>query len=394
MSEGGRAFLSVRVLDLPSDTQVAGRLYRVDNRGRLKLRRSISIPNASGALILFLEAGTYAVEAVLPSGQIVSHVFELAVGQDLPIGLNVDLPSPHEWMRWETYAGLVDIRQYNQIADGNVEGRSSFQVSWHNAKPILDWDTLDTAIRNRAPIDFAGPSQEGPWFQLENHDRLSQKILVRSAGRAACVARAGAAITLQPVIANGIYRIVMYGAPADRSIRAWMTVVDNPIIASALAYQARGAIEAAKSILEERHSVSSWVVKSDRDVCAVLYAYLHARDCLWLDARRALEQLCQSSLLADVYILSAWYRLLAPTDTDLQLIEDDLHRAYARGLPAFSQGVRLLRDGLALFGNHRGGERADVVRRVARRVDFTQPFTSLRLSSAASRLDDPSGGAA
>ena len=113
------------------------------------------------------------------------------------------------------------------------------------------------------------------------------------------------------------------------------------------------------------------------------------------DARSWLEHERQSSTLADIHILSAWYRLLGGiTGKDLRLVEDDLNHAYACGLPAFSQGVRLLRDGLALFRSELGGERADVVRRVARRVDFTQPFTSLRLSSAASRLDDPSGGAA
>jgi hypothetical protein len=401
-SGGGRVYLTVLVLDVPRDTQVAGTLYRVDANGRLTLERSISIPKTSGdygGLTLFLDAGTYAVEAVLPSGQRISEVFELDDGQDLSIVLRFNLPSPHEWMRWETYAGLVDERRYHEAAGGgDLGGHPSFEVSWHDGERMLEWDLLDRAILNPVPIDFAGPPREGPWFDRANQDRLSQKVVVRSTGApAVCVARAGTAVTLQPVVTGGQYQIVMYGAPADRSIRAWTTVIDNPIFASALAYQARGATDSAKAVLRERQlSIGPGTAFGTVfDCCAILYLYLHDRDRLWFDPRLWLEYQRQSSTLADVHILSAWYRLLgAMTAEDLQPVQDDLNHAYACGLPAFSQGVRLLRDGLAMFGSDLGGERSDVVRRVARRVDFTQPFTSLRLSSAASRLDDPSGGAA
>jgi hypothetical protein len=65
----------------------------------------------------------------------------------------------------------------------------------------------------------------------------------------------------------------------------------------------------------------------------------------WIDALVA-----ANPLISDPWVIRAWYRIHAGEAGQDALIKGDLLEAARRGLPVFSEGMRLLLDGLQMMG--------------------------------------------
>ena len=68
--------------------------------------------------------------------------------------------------------------------------------------------------------------------------------------------------------------------------------------------------------------------------------------------------------------------------SDIEEARDALFKAYGRGLPFFSAGVRWLLNGLTIFADDDDTEAREMAKRVHRvslRTDMSQPFTVIRM---------------
>jgi hypothetical protein len=75
------------------------------------------------------------------------------------------------------------------------------------------------------------------------------------------------------------------------------------------------------------------------------------------------------------------------SESDIEEARHILFRAYRRGLPFFSAGVRWLLSGLTIFaeeGNSEAESMARAVHRISLRTDMSQPFTVMRFGPRSS----------
>ncbi len=96
--------------------------------------------------------------------------------------------------------------------------------------------------------------------------------------------------------------------------------------------------------------------------------------------------------IPDGAVLEGWMRLKGRgDDTQLEAARKCLLAAFARGIPYYTLGMRLLVDGLTLFANDAAeagrrddevGSALEIARWFSMRADMKQPFTTLRLPPA------------
>jgi hypothetical protein len=390
------------------DSDALAVVYRVDDQGGLSVQGRYAIPvhdrydGRPNELLrwfsLELPPGRYAVEACTPSRKLSSGIFELDREGGGYVRLPFEEESPHEWLGWEHFAGVVPDRGRYLDLIGKAHAQER-EVVIHNQSD-WDWWIGDPFLRLVAVIakrNGAVPSR-AKGLTPNFDDGFTAKYLLDSgeadhgltfgsvsSGFATSVFRLPFSDEPEPMTGE----LAVHRSPGSRSLKVWVTRTD-PLVASALAYFTSGATDVATLVLSQnaKHIERSFERTSPISLCGILYMDLLLRSEDRWRRRFLLEYLMERhAALADVHILSAWHRLADGRDDEeaLAAIKQALHAGYRAGLPFFTYGVRLMVDGLTLFAEEPPLAMVlEHVRRVSRRVDFGQPFTTIRLESDSS----------
>jgi hypothetical protein len=178
------------------------------------------------------------------------------------------------------------------------------------------------------------------------------------------------------------------GALRDASGRAAVTIQD-PRMGALMAYMRQGQLPKASALLTDR-ARDMLFAKMSNPLAATAGAYVllategTPEEKSWHQWIRNLRN--WHKWLPDGAILHAWLLLKhQSSDEDVDEALKALLEGFDRGLPFFTNGVRVLLDGLTMFSKTNGEtdqevtKREAAVRRVARRLNHRQPFTSVLL---------------
>ena len=163
--------------------------------------------------------------------------------------------------------------------------------------------------------------------------------------------------------------------------------VQDPQLGTYLGYLAGGRLAEARTVIDQALEMLFSKYENPFAAAAGGYVLISAatakRDEPW---RGWLANLSRSfTWLPDGAVLYGWSLMASDDDADIDLARASFLEAYRRGLPFFAEGVRRLRNGLAMFvGEDPDGEikaALKVVDSVAERCNPQQAFTSIRLGA-------------
>lgn len=323
-----------------------------------------------------LLAGPYQVRATLPSGEILSTQARVEPGGTSRVSLWPRQPSPRESLAWAYSLKQLDplaLRSSRDEIAGLMPGfdwaESKFEFdlwrrdptsAWGIAEPTTEYARIlhvDDSVRGVEPNALTVLKLELPAAGGFPDD---QPILVTPYWLQTRGSKAPSRFTALPVPSMPVrgmqLRVLVVRDDNEEPDFDPISVLansGNPRAEALLGYLATGAFEAAHRVSEDVLSQAESMLKSKRDdpASAAIGGYYILR------AGR-LERLHDWSrnmdrwfpLLADGAVIHAWH-LMGQPRPDLALARERLLEAEQRGLPQFTQGLRLLFDGLDFFAH-------------------------------------------
>jgi len=400
-------------------------LYPITPQGTSSPQRRspFAIPAGSGNNFYTLEAapGRYLIEAQLPSGDVVNQEVTL---DDSSAPLEVRLKSdrsPHEWLSWQQFSGKVAERGRYNREEASPSSSVPCLSSGTFASPFTDplnqawqWEALAGAVRNRE-THFPWLVQKPPLTARNYDGRVQSYVLTATMlGLPWQPPPRGT-----PALEKGRALLVMRFDPE-------VELISLPLPWITLDQSREGLLDiAVRSVLDNPQSPRTTLTVRDPSIGSAL-SYMTAgsldRACLLFDSAREMlfdKQMNPLAAAAGAYVLVStqqgadrqnwhawvknlmdWYPWLPDgaiqygrmkirdedSDSDIDEARDVLFKAYARGLPYFSAGIRWLLNGLTIFaddGDEEARAYAANVHKVALRADMSQPFTVIRLGPRA-----------
>jgi hypothetical protein len=344
----------------------------------LETVRELSVP-VGGMVDVEVAAGRYLVRARLPSGETVStetSVEEGAVGQAV---LRPRVESPHEWLDWQFFLGNLKPQEGSlEIARfksawlriwSSEQGSYSVQP-WESGDKVVRWDRAgDQVVANFSLREWYPPQlrflQVGgpqvPWRLIALPPASDLEVLVR-----ASTDESDFDVGLKVEVATG-----------DRSVEAL------------LGYLASGAVPAARVVGDEVVAEQLFQAKMANPMGAAIGGYYLLR----VGADQRLHDWANNFVnwidwLPDAPVIHAWQLLRQRTGSTMpgpaiDLAGDRLLEAVERGVPVYTEGLRLLVNGLRLLKEQAGWRSSpDLTRafqkisRYAAAADWSQPLTT------------------
>jgi hypothetical protein len=397
--------------------------------------RGIAIPAGFGEhRTVTVEPGRYLVEAVLPSGEILSEETEVPDGGDATVDLG-GTESPHEWLGWQVLMGNVDLAAEPRArpdeadeadqAEGlegewaqppGVAGSPPPAVHWIGdpARPLAGtepangeaWSLIARLLDAEealGDISSSGPRPLEPtvWDEDRRLYRLAadgpaswdedagpdgspvprRYVLVDVGARRELVS---VPVPWTNVQTHGqaaaellVQAEAVGGSPVALSVR-------DPVVGSALAYMTAGALPAARHLFGQARDMLFGKMMNPLGAAGGGYvllaveadepgAYWHE----WIGNLRS-----WFPWLPDGAIQDGWLRLRhRRTDADVEAARAALFEGYDRGLPFYSAGIQWLVEGLTLLAHDdvEARRRLEQVQPIAWRVNVQQPFTTVLL---------------
>jgi hypothetical protein len=408
--------------ELPGGLRLVGNIYAA-TRGNPS-QRHVMIPLGWDvpAAEFSLPAGRYVVEAVLPSGEVLSDDVEVTDDRAATVTLDAT-DSPHESHSWQYVVGNIEPGALfhsdvtyavprsagsHSSAFAQAPGPEAVDVTLLSGGPpggpgfpALDRlrvlpppEALDaiTGLLSgpRVPVPATQPDPDAPLYRfgeqaLQVPGPAPQRLTVTSGGDAYLVTlpfpwrgpRGDDAVV--EMLVN--LRQGPTGSPISVAVR-------DELVGAGLAYMSTGALDKAALMFADVQRMLFAKVENPLAAAAAGYVLIGTERATqrqmwdpWLEnLRRWFPD------LADGAIVLGARRLI---QGDINAARELLLEGYERGLPAYTLGLSWLVDGLAAFPDDpRCAAAVQNVRRVCWQVDMREPFVVLRLGSVAGGPDD------
>jgi hypothetical protein len=394
---------------------ILARVYPLDRPEMEATRpRTVMIPAGRNPGVgVDLPAGRYLLEAYLPNGDVATETVTVRDGANAPVLLRAT-DSPQEWLSWQHLTGASPVWtpsatgfaravQLDVVTTGlppNAFPAALLGV-WKGASAqTLQWRTVSVPPRPQETQPFlegrlsvtAYLYDRGPW---QDGSRCYGLVADPPAG--------------PPLLAvlplpwhqtdfsgDALVDVIVDARDARAKGREWplrvSVVARDNVMAAVFGYLSSGDLPAAGRVAET--AVDMLYQKGENPLAAAGGAYALVR--LPIDAQQRpvwvpwLQNLRQRfPWLPDGAILDGWAHLNGiGRKPDIALAAAAFVAAAERGLPFYSDGVRLLFEGLTRVdaqveaGSRPAGfaKAFEFARRMALRVDVRQPFTVVRLS--------------
>jgi len=399
--------------DIPRNGVIAN-IYALDPDKSQNSKRNLVIPVGYGARYetVNLEPGNYLVEALLPSGDILSQEAATKEGQ-FP---EVDLQGEHSAHEWHSLHNLL----------GNVEAGDSYYRSYDRVK---EWSSLDVwALRNPPPelrsgtpegsrawqslvkwtakgsaqaMDDIGPSLEVSLpndrdgaTQVHSFRMGAEHLPKEQLPRWYALAKSVKALQLVSVPAPWFNLDNSHELPVELLVRqseggdleASFSVPDLDL-STALGYMSRGALQAAAHLVDQADAVNMLFLKWTNPLGAAGGAYILLGTQPLTDTRPWHEWvrnlMNHFPWLPDGAIQYAWLQLRQGSSPEnRRRAREALIKAFSRGIPYYTLGLQWMIDGLTLLGedDKEAQRMLRSVQQVTWRADMSQTFTSIGLA--------------
>ena len=376
-------------------------------------KRNIIVPVGKGSddkkdyKEIDLAPGAYLVEAVLPSGDIISREAVAEEGLWQEIELQGD-PSAHEWHSFHNLLGNVESQKsYSRRRDAVPElpplhvwtiktlphqlrsGRETWQTlsSWiskgstqilHDLKPWLEISPTIESDKATQLHSFRMGAEDlekqylPRWYSLVNTKKTTQLVSVPAPWFN---------LTSEKELTVNLLTQLEEGA-----IKASFSIPDLDL-STALGYMTRGALQAAAQLVDEAQAVEMLFQKGTNPLGAVGGAYI------LLGTERVTEQrpwhnwvenlMNRFPWLPDGAIQYAWLQLTqASSQESRSRARAALITAFNRGLPYYTLGLQWMINGLTLLAedDDEAQEMLSAVQKISWRADTSQTFTSIALA--------------
>ena len=399
--------------EIPSNGVMAN-VYALGPNKQTNSKRSLVIPVGDGQSYstVNLEPGNYLVEAILPSGDIISDEKTVNEGEWPKVDLRAE-HSAHEWHSWHNLVGSVESHSsYYRTYNASKHGQSLQVWTIKKWPPNLQigsaidrnqWELLGEQPESlpRRLLGVSPPSSAVLMSTGDYDDETAAYSFLIGAGglpknalpRWFALVQSNTAASLATIpspwfdLNTGLEleAKLLIRQRAEEGIEAAFSLIDSHI-GTALGYMARGALQSALQILSHDRALDMLFNKWDNPLGAAAGAYVLIGTKTSTDQRHWHEWV--SNLmnnfpwLPDGAIQRAWL-LLAQASSDEHLIQarEALITAYDRGLPYYSLGLQWMIDGLTLLGEEdaKAKQMLSRVQKVAWRADMSHPFTTITL---------------
>ncbi len=319
-----------------------------------------------GAEAVNVQPGFYLVRAHLPSGETVMTQAVVGEHQTEQVVL-VSTPSDHEWLSWQQFLGEVGSSKIVERAE----------------VPSRVWLRLWAREQGRwTPQSVGGYRATDPTVVVQELSYSTDRQYVLQVGGADVPWRF---ICLPPTPQTVQVLLRASRSPSERNGGLAVKVASLDHRAETLSHYLRsGSMEAARLVSEEVLGEAERLLfdKLRNPMGAVIGGY-------YLLTVRAYERMHNwpnnlanwMEWLADGAVIHAWQLLRTAGVRGRSRARERLLQAVERGLPVFSEGVRLLLDGLELFADQDQSDRAVAealarLRRYAGAMDWEQRLTT------------------
>jgi hypothetical protein len=399
-------------MDVPSNGVIAN-IYALDPDKDANSKRNVVIPIGNGAPLkrVELKPGRYLVEAILPSGNIITKQAKAVDGKWPKVVLQAER-SAHEWHSWQNLLGNVQsqtgynassgntsIPDYNvrlikrplsPLQSGSRDASESWRVFHELLSPRFAHHFLSRpplAITRRvAAVQHDGATQLHSFVM--NYDgsltgRVSRWYLIVETPRATRLLTMPA--PWFSMVGKEIPLELLITKSPDRSIKtSW--VVKDLNLGTVLGYLARGAFDSALNVGSYDSALNMLFEKYTNPLGAAAGGYVligSMKPDEKQDWHHWIENLRRDfKWLPDGAIQSAWLKLKQGNlESNRRKVRDALFEAYDRGFPYFSLGLQWLINGLTLLGDEDDDAQLRLKRaqQVAWRSDMSNLFTTFDL---------------
>lgn len=389
---------------------VIANIYALDPHKGANSKRNVVIPIGfnNPLMQVALEPGRYLVEAILPSGDIITRQAQTVEGQWSEVVLEAE-HSAHEWHSWPTLMGNVQSQSgYDastkdaSIPDYDVllirrphpalqSGSEEASEAWRRFPKRLGWlsrirppffggtervqaveadgaTQLHSFVMNyegnltgrvprwyvivRTPKSARLLTTPNPWFSVNEKEIPAELLITKSPDRSietSWVVQDLNLGTLLGYLARGAYQDALRVGSSDAALDLLFNKYQNPLGAAAGGYVLVGSMKR-----DEKEYWHDWIENLRRDF----------------------------EWLPDGAIQSAWLKLKQGNlESNRDEVREDLFQAYDRGLPYYSLGLQWLIDGLTLLGDEDDEvqSRLKGVQQLAWRADMSSLFTAFDL---------------
>ena len=340
-----------------------------------------------------VEPGSYLVRARLPSGETVSGRASLEEPAAAKEVLLSPRESPHEWLGWQQVLGNIPARKAEK-------GLSRFPSTWLRLW-VFDqgeWTTVDTQEWHR----WARREEDLAVIGIDVSEHPLRLRMIQVGGEA--VPWRLISFPPTPKEVQILLRPTRTPTSLDGGLAA--KVVSTDMQTESLSYYLRsGALESASAVsrvvmeeAEELEFLGTGAPPEAKEAEELLRGKLRnpfgaAVGGYYLLQIRDFERMHNwpnnfanwLPWLPDGAVIHAWQLLLTAGIEYRSNARERLLQAWSRGLPVYSQGLRLLIDGLELFENSRRRENVDdkavenaleEIRVYAEAVDWNQRLTT------------------
>ena len=397
---------------------IVTRIHQLDLPDKTPTRpRTMMIPAGwNSGVSVDLPVGKYQFEAYLPNGDVATVTATIHDGANAPVVLR-GTDSPHEWLSWQHLAGVfptwaaVGLDAISRPvpmdvvtgADPPTQLPKTLLAVWKGA-PVetLHWTPLNLppqSSREQAMVDeHSGVTaylyDQGPWQEGERYYGLVRNAPAGTALLAVLPMPWRQADWTGPGLVDVVVDARDARAKGHRQwpVRISVVVRDN-VMASVFGYLASGDLPASALVAET--AVDLLYGKMENPLAAAGGAYVLVRTPIHQDHQgpppvwvRWLQNLrTRFPWLPDGAILDGWAHLNGiGRPPNVKEAAAAFVSAVDRGLPFYSAGVRFLFEGLTRVDATVDAARPtgfaqafEFARRLALRVDVSQPFTVVRL---------------
>lgn len=392
------------------DNGVVANIYALGPGQHANSKRNVVIPVGYGSNYqrIELEPGHYLVEAIMPSGDIVSQEVEAVEGRWPEVELHAE-QSAHEWHSWQNLLGNVQSSSGYYAAAADKPELPNYEVlrltdPWRRPYPISnEWRYLANTIRYGARVLFRDPFLGWAQPQMPRDSDAVTQLHSFSMNHPASLNDPPRwyAVVLAPRTA----RLLTVPSPwyyFDEEVPSELLVtksVDEPIGTSwvvrdpkcgtMLGYLAKGDFQAALSVANYQDALNMLFEKFSNPLGAAAGGYL------LLGAMKPGEEVDRPrwhgwirnlmnyfEWLPDGAVQYAWLQLRqGELERNREAARSALFEAFDRGLPYYTLGLRWLVDGLTLLGEGDGEaeQRLRQVQQVAWHADMSNLFTALTM---------------
>ncbi|WP_250852726.1 hypothetical protein [Streptomyces rhizosphaericus] len=402
--------------DLADGAKVVGNIYPAGGTGAA--HRNVLFPCGSSATAARYDvhAGHYIVSATLPSGAVLSEDAEAQEGQETRVALDAS-GSPYETYAWQYLMGNIEpYSVYHGTGDIPVPRSSGSRITgapgreftapahavWIGNPARNSWSFASMlALAHDTPHKpMADLMAESPPCVISRPDATDETCHLFRFGpdgpvstpvdplphgpRQFLVVRPAAVphiVTLPVPWDSALIEVLVNDRRSPTGSPISVTVRDN-VLGPALGYMARGALDAAATLVKDAAFPLDATTRNPLVAAAGAYVLMGTelsnrtrRRNSWLSNLRD-----RADWMSDGSVLWAVQQLRqARTDAELRRARDGLIEAYDRGVPIYTLGLSHLMDGLSEFPDDREcARRLDQARRLSWRVDMREPFVIVR----------------